>query len=240
MCDKELLVTYVYDELQGRERLAFEEHLTSCQACRSELEALRGARVHLASWTPAEPDLRFQIVRGSTVKPSSARWSPAWGLAAAAVLVLAVASAIANVEISTSAEGVTVRTGWRGDNAPSVAPAQSQEIAALQQRLRELETALAAMPATQPVVPVSASAAPATSRDNDADIWRRVRQMIADSELRQQREFATRLIDGMREVQAAHANDVVRLQQTFNQNQDEVLRQREEMKNFYRLVGSQR
>lgn len=244
MCDNELLVTYVYDELQGPERQAFEAHLDGCPSCRAEVAALRGTRVHLASWTPQEPDLRFQIVRGAPV-PSRARWSRAWGLAAAAVLVLAVASAVANVEISTSGGGITVRTGWSGGTDTAAAPAaQSEEIVALQRRLRELETALANRPAIQPIVPVSSTSAAVDSRAADAEILRRVRQMIAESDSRQERDFAARLIGVMRELQVSHTSDLVRLQQLVNQNQgainDEVFRQREEMKNWYRLVGSQR
>ena len=48
------------------------------------------------------------------------RWKPALGLAAAAVLVLAVASAIANLEVKYDANGLVVRTGWArsdGDTA---------------------------------------------------------------------------------------------------------------------------
>ena len=244
MCNKELLVTYVYDELQGPERLAFEEHLATCPSCRSEVEALRDTRVHLSAWTPQEPDLRFQIVRGSALEPSRVRWVPAWALAAAAVLVLAVAAAIANVEVSTSGGGITVRTGWsRSAETPAAAPDQSQEMAKLQERLLELETALAKVPAAQSVVPVSTTAAD-DARGGDTEILRRVRQMIADSDARQEREFANRLIGVMRELQVSHTSDLVRLQQMFNQNQgvinDEVFRQREEMRNLYRFVGSQR
>jgi anti-sigma factor RsiW len=241
MCDKELLVTYVYDELQGAERTAFEQHLHACQACRGEVEALRGTRVHLTSWAPQEPDLRFQIVRSAPV-PGRIRWSPAWGLAAAAVLVLAVASAIANIEITTSADGIVVRTGrTRVADPAAVAPAGAgrDEIVALQRQIRALETALANIPSARPVVPVS------TGRvDGDADVLRRIRQLIAASEERQQQEFATRLVEIRRELQASHTTDLVRLQQTLTQSQgpinDEVFRQREQLNQFYRLVGSQR
>ncbi len=245
MCNKELLVTYLYDELQGPERQAFEEHLHACPSCRGEVEALRGARVHLASWTPQEPDLRFQIVR-NTSAPARLRWSPVWGLAAAAVLVLAAASAIANVEVTTTGGGITVRTGWSRAVPAAVPAADSEsreEIAAMQQRLRELETALAS-PAAPPTVPVSTGPGDAIARDGDAATLRRVRQMIAESDARQEQEFATRLVGLMRELQVSHTSDLVRLQQMFNQNQgainDEVFRQRQEMNNIYRLVGSQR
>lgn len=247
MCDKELLVSYLYDELQGSEREAFEEHVGTCSACSGELHALRGTRTHLSSWTPVEPDLSFEIVRRREARPARLRWLPAWGLAAAAVLVLAAAAGIANVEIRSDSDGFVVRTGWsRGAADPNAsgarattAAASRDDLAAMERRLAELETALTA----RPTGVVTASASSEASRAAEAQLLQRMRQMLAESETRTEREFAQRLITGMREVQASHTNDLISLQQTLNQNQgainDEVFRQREEMKNFYRLVGTQ-
>jgi hypothetical protein len=247
MCDKELLVSYLYDELQGPERQVFEAHLGSCKACSSEIEALRGTRAHLSAWAPVEPDLDFQIVRRGESRRSRLRWSPAWGLAAAAVLVMAAAAGVANVEVRSGSDGVVVRTGWaRGADSNASAPqatnadASKDAMAAMERRLAELETALATRPAG--VVPAAAGRSEATRAAEEA-LLQRMRQMLAESETRTQREFAQRLIGGMQELRASHTNDLISLQQTFNQNQgainDEVFRQREEMKNFYRLVGTQ-
>ena len=82
MCDKELLLDYLYGELEPSARETFDRHLTSCAECRAEVDGLRGTRVHLASWAPPEPDLGFQIVRGAKVTPMPAprtwRPSPVW------------------------------------------------------------------------------------------------------------------------------------------------------------------
>jgi hypothetical protein len=90
---------------------------------------------------------------------------------------------------------------------------------------------------------VTTAATGDATRALEAELFQRMRQMLAESETRTQREFAQRLIAGMREVQASHTNDLITLQQTLNQNQgainDEVFRQREEMKNLYRVVGTQ-
>jgi hypothetical protein len=253
MCDveKELLVSYLYDELEGPERQAFEAHAGSCPSCSSELEALRGTRAQLSSWTPIEPDLDFQIVRRGGSRPSRLGWTSsrgAWGLAAAAVLVLAAAAGVANVEVRSGSDGLVFRTGWSrgvGSNSASTQAANpsaaSEEMAAMERRLAQLESALAA---ARPAAVVNASAAPSgATRAVEEALLQRMRQMLAESETRTQREFAQRLIAGMREVQASHTNDLISLQQTLNQNQgainDEVFRQREEMKNFYRLVGTQ-
>jgi hypothetical protein len=250
MCDKELLVSYLYDELQGQERQAFEAHLGTCSACSDEIEGLRGTRAHLSSWAPVEPDLSFQIVRRSEARPSRLHWASsrgAWGLAAAAVLVLGAAAGMANVEVRSGSDGFVVRTGWsRGAvdaDASGVraanAAASRDEMAAMERRLAGLESALAA----RPTGVVTTAATGDATRALEAQLLQRMRQMLAESETRTQREFAQRLIAGMSEVQASHTNDLITLQQTLNQNQgainDEVFRQREEMKNLYRVVGTQ-
>lgn len=249
MCDKELLVSYLYDELQGSERKAFQHHLVSCRDCQEEVQGLRAARSHLDSWSVPQTVLGLQVAGAA---PSRFRVSPSWGLAAAAVLLLAVASAVANVEIKTGADGVTIRTGWgREASAPNttaaVDAASREEVAAVQQRLREVEASLAAGQASAiGATPASLSSGGSTAgaeRLSDAEIVRRVRQWIAESEQRQQQMLAARLVQVMREMQAEHSTDLVRLEQAINRSQgiwnDEIFRQREEMKQFYRLVNSQ-
>src|SRR3954464_8647690 len=117
MCDKELLVSYLYDDLGEAERAGFDVHLRSCAECRSELNALRGVRADLISWSPPQPDFGFRVVLEPKVVPMTPKswrawYTPAAGLAAAAVLVLAAASALAHVEIHSGPDGLTVRTGW--------------------------------------------------------------------------------------------------------------------------------
>src|SRR5262245_53700006 len=128
MCDKELLIGYLYNELAPSEQAAIDKHLGSCADCRAELDGLRGTRTHLASWAPPEPDLGFEIVRSA--RPAVAqprRWgvSPAWGLAAAAMLMLAVSAAIANLEVRVSSAGLVVSTGW--SRSATAAPQQASE-----------------------------------------------------------------------------------------------------------------
>ena len=127
MCEeKEQLVAYLYDDLANGERTRFESHLRTCVECRDELKALRGVRADLAAWAPPEPDFGFRVVRGGrdlaerdAVRPPVAPlnswrawWTPAAGLAAAAVLVLAAAASLAHVEVHRGPDGITVRTGW--------------------------------------------------------------------------------------------------------------------------------
>ncbi len=251
MCDKELLVSYLYDELQGPERKAIQHHLVSCRECQEEVQGLRAARSHLDSWSVPDAALGLQVA-GAASAPSRFRVSPSWGLAAAAVLLLAVASAVANVEIKAGADGVTIRTGWGREasaaNTPAVVDAAPREdVAAIQHRLRELEASLAAVQSNAigatPVSLPSDGGTASAERLSDAEIVRRVRQWITESEQRQQQMLAARLVQVMREMQAEHSTDLVRLEQAIDRSQgiwnDEIFRQREEMKQFYRLVSSQ-
>src|SRR3954469_14427106 len=104
MCDsKELLVSYLYDDLHASAKTTREPHVVSCVDCREDVAALRTTRGEIALWTPPEPDFGFRIVRGASAPPPAPtprfHIAPAWGLAAAAVLVLAIGAAIANLEV---------------------------------------------------------------------------------------------------------------------------------------------
>jgi len=195
MCEsKDLLIGFLYGELDAADRRTFQAHLTSCADCREELAGLRATRGQIASWSPPEPDFGFRIVRGAAAPPPAPRFriSPAWGLAAAAVLIMGVAAGIANLDVSYG--GLVVRTGWnRGGDVASVQEAGAQALApvdwsaqtaALDRRLRELETSARAH------APVQTASADDLS---DADVLRLVREMLGQSETRQQREFALRL-----------------------------------------------
>src|SRR5690349_21241715 len=153
MCDKEQLVSYLYDDLGDAERAAFGAHLRTCAACRDELNALRGVRADLISWTPPQPDFGFRVVREPKVLPMPARtwrawYTPAAGLAAAAVLVLAAASAIAHVEVHRGPDGVTVRTGWS-----AFAPGSAQSVGATRADARVAERVPVSTAAGSPVDP---------------------------------------------------------------------------------------
>src|SRR4030095_5484933 len=98
MCNKDDLVSYLYDDLAAPARGACERHLHACTECRDELQAMRGVRADLLTWSPPEPDFAFRIVnepraaQASVLRPNVPSWrawfTPAAGFAAAAVLVL--------------------------------------------------------------------------------------------------------------------------------------------------------
>jgi hypothetical protein len=222
MCDKERIVSYVYEELDRAGRAEMEAHLKTCAECREEVAALRSVRVDLATWTPPQPEFGFHIVRDR--KPTwRAWWTPAFGLAAAAVLVLAVASAIANVDVTYGNDGLRVRTG-RGRAEAAVATASAPvptttpvsastlsatearaQYAALDSRLRQLESAPRSSGMQQ--------AALKSARQSDAEILRRVHDLLAQSESKQQQELALRIAQVIRDVDAQRAADLNRIQQ---------------------------
>ncbi|HEX5473689.1 MAG TPA: zf-HC2 domain-containing protein [Vicinamibacterales bacterium] len=215
MCDKERLVAYVYDEIAEADRVRLDAHLRDCAACRAEIAELRQARTDLSAWTPPALDLGFQVTRPSHGRARPWR-SPVWGLAAAAVLVLAVAAAIANVQVRYDATGLTVRTGWRvpaasASSVPAtpvhaaIDPAESARLAQIDRRLRQLEDA-ADRPQAARVAAVSAPV-------SEADVMRRVKDILSHSESRQQQELALRIAQVVRDVDAQRQADLVRIQQ---------------------------
>ena len=223
MCNQERLLDYLYDELSADERKAFEIHLNGCGACRSELAALGDTRNALALWSPPDPELGFRIVRNEEqAAPRRPFWnfSPQWGLAAAAVLLLSIGAAIANLEVRYGGNGFVVRTGWGrpAAQAPVVAnEASAVPVAASseewKERLRALDNRLQQL--EQSSRPVSAASVRDNTADrmSDAEILREVRKIIAESETKQQRELALRVTQVVRDVDAARAGDLARVEQ---------------------------
>jgi hypothetical protein len=239
---KEALVALLYDELEAGERADIEAHLASCAACREEASALRALRLELPAWTPPERELGFAIVdrAARSERVTRSPWAlPAWGLAAAAALVLAAGAAIANLEVSYGSDGFRVRTGWsrsEGETVqsvqsprrePSAAPAQSAEwraeLAGLERRLREEL-------GTGPVRTVAS-----TARSDSEDVLRRVQALINESEARQQRELALRLAQVLNDFDRQRQTDLVRIQQGFGQLERSTAVDRELLNQFVRV-----
>ena len=241
MCEeKDLLVTYLYDEADAAERRAFETHLAGCAECRTELEALRSVRGRMRAWSPPDADLGFQIVRTGVATAPRRRAAPAWGLAAAAVLVLAAAAAIANIEVRYGNDGLVIRTGW---NRPAAAPAEAtasapaptpvdfkQELAALDRRLQDLETFARKSPAAR---------AASVQGLSDAEVVRRVREMLAQSEQRQQRDLVLRINALAREIDRQRRIDMAMVQQGMKAASGEDALMHNQMFNALRLVAQQ-
>ena len=255
MCDKELIVGYLYDELPATDRAVLEAHVATCVSCRIELEELRTTRMQLAQWAPPVPELGFRLIRGGAAPapalPRRNRFVPAFALAAAAVIVLAAAAAIANVEVSYG--DVTVRMGWARQSAQpgmngvvpgaalaAVEPravASSEEFAAIDRRLREIESSMLSAAAPSGVQTASVSGM------TDAELLRRVRQMVSEAETRQETAFARRLLQVLRDLDNQRRADLALIQQGLGQYQGltnaEIAQNRDMLNQFIRAASRQ-
>jgi len=230
----EVLVAYLYDDIEPASRASFDAHLAACRRCQDELAALRGVRSQLGKWAPPEP-----MFATSHQPPAASHWwnaIPAWAQVAAALLFLGVAAGIANLDVRYNNEGLTVRTGWSKSAAASgvaqdtsaaktTSPASPvsavselapwrADLAALEQQLRREFRAS--------VVPGTARPLNASIGVSDADLLRRVRTMIDESERRQQSELALRVAGALRDVNVQRNADLVRINQTLGLFQQDM------------------
>ena len=260
MCNqvyKDLLVSYLYDDINDMDRAKVDMHLRACEDCRTELNALRGVRVDLGSWTPPLPDLGFRIVRDAkplATKPSWRSWlTPAAGLAAAATLVLAAALSLAHIEIHNGPDGFTVRTGWPAsvptafDDRTSglrAIPARDVylpsddgvDLAGIVQRIDALEATLHEAPHTRNAVALNA-------RASDEELIKRVRDMLARSEMKQQGELVLRIAQVVNTFDAQRKDDLARIQANLTNLQGTVTKEAAahvDLVNYLTTAGKQR
>jgi len=240
------IVSYLYDDDDGFdpvERAAFDAHLSTCERCRAELAAFKGVRASLGRWSPPEPARHRSSDPASFGAARHSSWwreIPAWAQVAAAMLCVGVGAGIANLDVKYDSSGLQVRTGW-STAASAAAATKSQpadvsagadapwraELTALEQRLRaDLRAG-------------SVNAATGAGNVANADVLRRVRVLVDESERRQQSELALRLGEAMREMNAQRQADLVRIDRNIGTMQNttgrELLRQRNDMLNYVTL-----
>src|SRR5687768_17751719 len=245
--DKATLIAYLYGEVDAATRQRVDAHLETCARCATEMRALGDVRAELSLWGPPDAELGFAIVRKSEPQTAlvlrPAQWwrtVPGWAQAAAAVLVLAAGLGIANLQVRSGPDGFTVSTGWM---APAAAPALSEPFdgAAVEQRVeralvsleQQLRNEIRAARDQQPAT-VRASA-PATA--DDATI-RRVQQLLAASEERQQQELALRLTQFTSDMNMQRRADLLRISQSFGQFGDQMMQQQQMLNNVIRVSAS--
>ena len=142
---EELLAGYVDGSLSGAGRTSVDAHLQTCARCRAEVEladAGRGALRRLPE--PQTPDLAGVVVTevgGLAAKEASAR-APRWyrygGIAAAAVIAVAIAIALPKVGTTPSQDQQEAASGGA---APTLGPADS--LAELSLELQQTDYATA-------------------------------------------------------------------------------------------------
>ncbi|HEY6507471.1 MAG TPA: zf-HC2 domain-containing protein [Vicinamibacterales bacterium] len=248
------LLGYIYDECDPAERLRVAQHVQSCAACAQEVVGLRGARLELSGWAPPEVALGFRISQSTTggipsnglsdawrgtaprdtaVVPARVAWwrqpMPVWGQAVAATVLF----------------GLGMAAGSRGQGAVAggVEPTRPRATAVSATDLTNLEERLG-----QQIAKVRASAASpvavrASSDGREAELLRQVRQLIRESENRQQESFTVRAAQLVRDAEIQRRVDMAQMQQTLTQVQgttgEEVRRQRE-MLNYLVNVSQRR
>jgi Putative zinc-finger len=235
--DKQTLVSYLYGEIDDATRQVVDAHLSRCAACASEVMALGDARAELGLWVPPDVELDFTIVKKSQLPAANvlrpARWwttVPAWAQAAAAILVLAAGAAIANVQVTSGPEGVSVRTGWlqpAGVAAPVTVPDETWQpaLVALEQQLRN-EIRAARPQETRVSGPV------------DEATINRVRQLIADSEQRHERALAMRFVEFTRDLNMQRRADLQNIGRVVGSYDGELMRQRQMINNVIRVSAT--
>lgn len=244
---KDALVSYLYDECDAAERARVEAHLGSCAECRAEVAEFRNVRAQLADWAPPNRELGFTIVPASPAAAAATRpswrsprvWLPA-GLAAAAVLLLASAAAIANLDVRYGQDGLVIRTGWNHEveqsggqtvtqSSPAATPSKAMVTPSGSTATRSQSPALT--PSTTPAVTqadlvalerrlknewAATSARPvrvvSAANASDDELLQRVQTLISESEHRQNRDLAVRLAQLVRDFDAQRQTDLVRIQ----------------------------
>jgi anti-sigma factor RsiW len=175
---------------------------------------------------------------------------PAWAQVGAALVCLGIGAGLANLNVRYDGNGLQVRTGWSaalpaplaqtsqpatvtvgspGDAGSDAAPWRA-ELIALEQRLR------ADLRRPAPNVISAAANSGTLANGASADMLRRVRALVGESERRQQTELALRLAEAVREMTAQRQADLVRIDRSIGAMQNntgrEMLRQRNEMLNY--------
>ena len=262
----EILVAYVYDDIEPARRAAFDAHLATCVYCRAELTELRGVRAQVKHWAPPEPARALARDSAPQAGPRASVWTtlsemPAWAQVAAALLFVGVAAGLANLDVRYDREGLTVRTGWSRSAVPQgaaqgaaqgvtqgLSPAHPDpapwraDLAALERQLRTEFRA----PGAPGVTVRSANAQTgsiATNGARDAEMVRRVRTLVEESERKQQRELALRVAQVIRDVNAQREAGLVKIDRSLGLIQNntgvEAMKQRELLNYLVRVSQKQ-
>ena len=204
--EKEALIDYLYGEADRDARTRVAAHLRGCEQCADEVRGLTNVRSTLEAWAPPEAELGFRVVSDARPEPAPVsffgrlRHPPAWGLAAAAVLVLAAAAAITKPELEIGRGEMVLRLGWSDQASdpatePGVEPATRSDRATLATEPRQLlqplrGTAVAAGSRSRDIAPVQSEAdvlrgpgAAAAAAADDAWLLRSVRQLLLEETL---------------------------------------------------------
>ncbi|MDE0831232.1 MAG: zf-HC2 domain-containing protein [Vicinamibacterales bacterium] len=232
--EQDALVDYLYGEADDDTRRRIETHARGCAQCADEIGGLREVRDILETWNPPPAAIGFRVVSPDGEEPQDRALAPAprfgwgrlrrvpgWGLAAAAVLVLATGAVVAKPEVQFNQGGMVVRIGWT-DTMSSPAPLGVDSVS----EPELVATSDEPRPDSQPVrgTPVGTGGRPSGREPRRAESAlgvagaagdEGVRQMVRESEQRQQRA----LVNGLEQLEQQQINrrraDLVDLEQTL-------------------------
>jgi hypothetical protein len=229
------------------------------QIVQSPATRTRGRLAWMPSLSGADPRLA-----GS----GGSRWSGGWSgvpMAAAAVLVLGAALGLARLDVQYDASGLRVRTGWGHAGATSEtasgaaaattgsvsarpanasastsapAPLTTADIDALAERLRrELASSVTA---TSSVAgdPAPAPQTVSLTPTSEAALLKRLRQLVDESEMRQQQNLQLRVSELAREFQGRRQADLVQIEQGFGRLTSDNEAQRQIIREYFRNAST--
>jgi anti-sigma factor RsiW len=243
--DKPTLIAYLYGEVDAATRHRVDAHLATCERCAGEVAALGDVRAELALWAPPDAALGFAITRTSEPRSATvlrpARWwssVPAWAQAAAAVLVIAAGAGLANLQVRSGPDGFSVSTGWMPQAAPASALSEPSDGAAIERRVERALVALEQQLRTEIRSTHEQTAVRAAAPAADEATIRRVQQLIAASEERQQRELALRLTQFNADMNMQRRADLMKITNSFGQFGDQMMQQRQMLNNVLRVSAT--
>ena len=233
--EKDALIDYLYGEADADAWTRVEAHLRSCVQCDDEVRRLTDVRGTLETWAPPKAELGFRVISDAHPEPAPVsfwgwlRRPPAWGLAAA-VLVLAATAAIARPELQIEGGQMVLRVGWRETRAdaatrPGVAPAPQSDLAPLRaEPTQEMEalrgTPVAVGSRARDILPVrgGADSSPGPGAGAVADEWLSpVRRLIRESEQRRELALDARVQQFMEIIAGQRQADLSEMQRVFTE-----------------------
>lgn len=222
--NQDALLDYLYEEGDPAQRLKIARHLQECAACSVAVLEFQAVRGMLSEWKPPAAHLGYRIVQDSATSPAppapgrAAWWGHPtvgrWAQAVAAVALFVAGMAVSQLRIDHSDGSLVVRRAGT-PSVSSTAASASPDPAEWRRALQNLEQSLRAE-----MQRVRTAPSPVAGTAPDDQVLQRVRAMIEQSEMRQQRELALRLSQVAREVDTQHQADLLRIQQNFGQQQD--------------------
>lgn len=233
------LVDYLYEEGDPAERLKIAQHLQDCATCSVAVLEMQAVRGMLSDWTPPATQLGFRIVQERTRHPwwKPAAGIPVWAQAAAAVLLFAAGMSVSQLDVDYAGGALTVRARSGTAGSAAHAPATALEAMSVSPTRHATDFHLVAAEQARPSeTPAREASSPPTE-----EVLRQVRAMIQQSEARQQRELALRLMQLGREFDTQRVADMRRVEQTFGQLETqtdaEIAQQRQLMEYLVKTSG---